>query len=154
MLSDDGVYRYALTRLWGKAERGVVWIMLNPSTANAGEDDATLRKIQRFTRAWGYEGLAVVNLFALRARNPKRLENHPDPVGPANDLAIRRVVDSEPELVIAAWGSNGVLRSRALIVREKVIPDVPLHILRLTQFGQPVHPLYLPETLEPTRWVA
>jgi Protein of unknown function (DUF1643) len=39
----------------------------------------------RLSRAWGYGGIVVVNLYALRATDPEHLRRHPDPVGDYND---------------------------------------------------------------------
>ncbi len=48
----------------------VVWVMLNPSTADHVHDDPTIRRCMGFARAWGYGGIAVVNLYAWRATDP------------------------------------------------------------------------------------
>ena len=82
------VYRYLLTRRWGTVP-AMVWIMLNPSTADAFAEDPTIRRCLIFAHREGCGGLTVVNLFALRSTDPKALTRHPDPVGPANDTFIR-----------------------------------------------------------------
>lgn len=154
VLSEDGAYRYRLTRWWSAA--GVVrWIMLNPSTADAEVDDPTIRRCIGFTRAWGYGSVEVVNLYALRATDPRELARHPDPVGPDNDLYLRgRDVLLVPTLVVCAWGAHLMAARRAPEVLRLLDADgqVP-HVLGLTQANQPRHPLYLPGHLTPTRWV-
>src|SRR5687767_7200334 len=72
VISDDQRYRYQLVRGWS-GEPPIVWVMLNPSTADGTQDDHTIRKIVQFSRNWGYGSLTVVNLFALRATKPTAL---------------------------------------------------------------------------------
>jgi len=113
--SEDGVYRYTLERRWSTGGPPVLWIMLNPSTADAETDDRTVRRCQDFTRAWGYHGAVIANLFALRSTDPKALYDHPAPVGPLNDGYIQNAV-TEAGLVVAAWGTHGALRGRGAAV--------------------------------------
>lgn len=158
--SDDGTYRYRLERWWAeeKASRNwVTWVMLNPSVASADVDDPTVRRCQAFARRWGYEGIVVVNLFALRSTDPKALVTHPRPVGPLNDLAIQAAV-TDTALTVAAWGTNGSLYGRAdeVVARIKST-GVGLHHLGKTQFGHPKHPLargkhYIPDYAGPVPW--
>ena len=150
VLSDDGAYRYSLTRWWSAA--GVVrWIMLNPSTADAEVDDPTIRRCIGFARAWGYGSIQVVNLFALRATDPRELTRHPDPVGPDNDLwLIGRDQLTVPTITVCAWGAHPMAARRVdavleLLGRYRQIP----HVLGLTKDNQPRHPLYLPDRLPP-----
>src|SRR5437870_2653329 len=103
--SADRRYRYVLTRSWGGGRR-ITWVMLNPSTASAGINDATIRKVIGFTRQWGYPGFTVVNLFGYRSPDRRVLKKVADPVGPNNDQWVRWAVDQAP-LVVAAWGGGG-----------------------------------------------
>ena len=64
-LSDCQKYRYALWRRWGEGSQ-VVFVMLNPATADAAKDDPTIRRCIGFARAWEFGSLAVGNLFAFR----------------------------------------------------------------------------------------
>ena len=73
-ISPCGLYRYSLTRKWEAWKGTVNFIMLNPSTADAQEDDPTIRRCIGFAKAWGYGGIVVTNLFAYRATNPKELK--------------------------------------------------------------------------------
>src|SRR5262245_19217104 len=84
----DGVYRYTLERAWATARGTVAWVMFNPSTADAFNDDPTIRRCMRFTCAWGFGAMEVVNLYALRSPNPIDVYNHEAPIGPRNDAAI------------------------------------------------------------------
>lgn len=147
--SEDRVYRYDLQRWWAdRPERLVCWIMLNPSTADENRNDPTVRQCIDFSTGWGYDGLVVVNLFALRSPKPAVLKTHPDPVGPSNDAYIYRwATHADVDLVVGAWGAHGTLRNRGLIVRDRLeAAGVQLHALGVTKAGHPWHPLYRPLT--------
>lgn len=143
IISDDGQYRYRLRRRWAPGP-AVLWIMLNPSTADHQADDPTIRRCIGFTKAWGYSALTVVNIFALRATNPAELYTHPDPIGPANDAHI--VTEAQRhDLAVAAWGTHGNLHDRAAYVR-KLVDGADLRSLGNTIGGHPRHPLYVRAT--------
>jgi hypothetical protein len=144
-------YRYLLTRIWDPATAPAVFLMLNPSTADAMDDDPTIRRCTSFARREGAGGLVVVNLFGLCSTDPRALRHHPDPVGPLNDAFIRRAA-AGAGTVIAAWGAAGVEHGRGPRVAETLrARDVQLQCLGMTSTGQPRHPLYLPgaAVLEP-----
>ncbi len=161
-LSKDGLYRYRLHRVWAPERGSVGWVMCNPSCADANLDDATVRRCRGFARAWGYGGISVVNLFALRATDPRVLRTHPDPVGPGNDDAVLAATAGEvtgtgggdgTALTVCAWGVPGALHGRdqqvlTLLRRHGVV----LHHLGLTTAGHPRHPVRLPAGVHPTLW--
>jgi hypothetical protein len=144
VFSEDRAYRYRLTRTWGSSGTHVTWIMLNPSTASAMEDDPTIRRCTSFTKAWGFDGLIVVNLFALRATDPRGLAlPGRDPVGPGNDRFIREAIHPW-SAVVAAWGAHGHLRNRgSQVTRSLAAEGIELGCLGMTKGGQPRHPLYV-----------
>jgi hypothetical protein len=159
VLSDCGTYRYSLSRQWDDSRPGIVWIMLNPSTADAEADDPTIRRCIGFSKAWGYGSLTVVNLFGLRATHPMDIRGHHDPVGPANDQHVRMAV-KEARRVIVAWGAvgsalgvgNQPTRERvmlSLLAEAGVIP----YCLKTTKEGQPWHPLYVAQVTKPQLFV-
>jgi hypothetical protein len=141
-------YRYALWRIWDSELPRVLFIGLNPSTADAERDDPTLVRCVGYARSWGYGGVYTANLFAWRATDPRDLKLAAAPVGPDNDRVIQSLA-KRADKVIAAWGNGGVWRNRAARVRE-LLPE--LYYLKLNQGGQPAHPLYLPKGLKPTPW--
>lgn len=144
-------YRYQLERSWGKhtpRKSTVVFIGLNPSTADATLDDPTIRKCMAYARAWQFNKLIMVNLFAWRATDPSELYATKNPVGNQNDRFIEQAVASS-SLVVACWGEHGVLLNRATLVRAQF--QRRLHCLKTNSSGQPTHPLYLPATLKPVK---
>ena len=144
-------YRYLLTRDLGslltlEAPRRVLFCMLNPSTATAETDDPTIRRVIRFAAREEATELAVVNLFAARATDPRTLPGFTDPIGPDNDAVIEQQA-TDADLIIAAWG---VLPAKAPKERAQAILDMltrhaDVHRLgEPTAAGHPRHPLYLP----------
>lgn len=145
VLSDDGLYRYELTRGASDLPGSMaLWIMLNPSVADAERDDPTVRKCVGFTLRWRLHGLAVVNLYALRSSDPDDLERAADPYGPENRAYLEKWLSAPAVgLVVAAWGARG--RPRA-VYEAKVMAAAhqrPLWCLGTTSGGQPRHPARL-----------
>lgn len=153
-LSDDLRYRYYLTRYWEKVEgtNRVCWVMLNPSTADAMVDDQTIKRCKSFSKAWGYDGIVVVNIFAFRTAYPAELARAEDPVGPENDEWIRHW-PQRSDLVVAAWGGSypKPQASRVAAMHERLKPYDP-HVLGLTRAGEPLHPARLDGSLRPVEW--
>ncbi len=138
-LSADGRYRYALHRRWETSGPAVLFICLNPSTADAYEDDPTVRRCIGFAKAWGFGALSIGNLFAFRTPYPRALRQTPQPVGCANDLSLRRLA-ANSSLVVAAWGARGGYLGRDGEVRSLL---GTLKCLGTTLGGHPRHPLYV-----------
>jgi hypothetical protein len=151
-LSGDGVYRYWLGREWDDTERQpVTFVMLNPSTADATDDDPTIRRCIGFAKSWGYKSLSVVNLFAFRATDPKALlkaGKTRDVIGPENQATLDHWLHNS-RLVVAAWGAAPWAQKRAREVMNYFI-SVNFACIRQTKSGAPEHPLYLPGDLKPT----
>ena len=150
ILSVDRAYRYALWRRWGEGP-WVTWIMLNPSTADEDVDDPTIRRCTGFTKAWGYGGFTVVNLYALRSTDPKALLDHPDPIGSGNGYHLS-VAIRQGALNIAAWGAGAGGLPYVDIIRLAKAEDRQLHCLGTTKAGFPRHPLYVRGDTAPTPW--
>lgn len=148
VISDCGFYRYWLSREVSPMSKfkPVVFVMLNPSTANAEQDDPTIRRCIDYTKRWGGSHLIVVNLFAYRSTDPCKLwaEDTVDPVGSLNDEALIRATDyahAHDGIVVAAWGEHGSFMGRSEIVLRNIDKYKPM-CLKLNKSGNPVHPLY------------
>jgi len=138
-----GRFRYRLSRTW-RPGPPLLFVMLNPSTADAREDDPTLRRCLGFAQRAGFGALEVVNLFAYRATDPRDLRAAGYPVGPRNDEHIAAAV-RDSAAVCLAWGSNATRLARAaeVLVLLRELRARP-QCLRLTRGGCPQHPLRLP----------
>lgn len=144
-------YRYQLERSWSKRpsrNSTVVFVGLNPSTADATHDDPTIRKCIAYAQAWQFKKLVMVNLFGWRATNPKELLTAKNPVGRLNDKHLDEAI-LRCALVIACWGEHGAILSRSDDLRTRYPSG--LMCLRTNQSGEPTHPLYLPATLTPVK---
>ncbi|MDH4555683.1 DUF1643 domain-containing protein [Pseudomonas sp. BN417] len=144
IFSECGTYRYLLTRPGDvHAEKGTaLFLMLNPSTADATEDDPTIRRCRNFARAWGCNGIAVANLYALRATDPAELWKHPDPVGPDNDWRLKSIAREYTDIV-CAWGANARSDRVTAVTSILTAAGGRLWCLGTTKDGHPRHPLYV-----------
>jgi hypothetical protein len=147
IISSCGSYRYRLERIWDRDLPKVAFIMLNPSTADADQDDPTIRRCIRFARDWGFGGLLVGNLFALRSTDPKALYDHADPIGPYNDDQLLSIAKSARK-IICAWGTHGAFRNRGNEVANR-LEFFDLAALKVTADGHPGHPLYVAAGTKP-----
>jgi hypothetical protein len=146
-----GQYRFRLRRRWG-AGRDLCWVMLNPSTATEARNDPTIERCERRARAMGFDGLAIVNLFAFRATRPVDLFAAEDPVGQGNaDVVVETA--QKAGLVVCGWGVHGGFRGQgAAMARDLRTAGCALTTLGLTRDGHPRHPLYVPYTTGPVAW--
>lgn len=139
---DGTTYRWLLWRQWA-AGPTVTWVMLNPSTASAARDDPTIRRCVAFSTLWGFGRLEVVNLYALRATQPRDLWTHPDPIGPGNDERIHAAAE-RADTVVAAWGVHGERDGRGWHVLDGLRRHCEaVRCLGTTLGGQPKHPVRL-----------
>lgn len=146
-LSRCGRYRYALGRRWGDGAEAL-FVLLNPSTADAALDDPTLRRCIGFARREGCGASRTVNLFAWRATSPRDLqgagEEGADIVGRRNNAALRRALGECAGPVIVGWGAHPLADPRAKALHRLASREGrALHCLGLTKAGQPRHPLYI-----------
>jgi len=147
ILSDDGKYRYTLYRdlnnIFGNGEI-LLFIGLNPSTADAETDDPTIRRVKNYAISFGYSHLLVGNLFAYRATNPCIMELQSDPVGPENDRHLQEMIYGADH-VLCGWGTHGTLNNRDREVMEFAWRKA--RCLSVNSDGTPGHPLYLRKDL-------
>lgn len=153
VISECGRYRYALLRRWGDAPTFATFVLLNPSTADAEQDDPTIRRCIGFAKAWGLAALRVVNVYALRSTDPEALRRADDPVGPLNDRYLTRHAEAardEGMPLVAAWGAHAdPNRVRQVLA----LPGMTaLTALGTTKDGHPRHPLYLPAAAARHPW--
>jgi len=139
--SCDRRYRYALWRTWEQGNGHVLFIGLNPSTADENKDDPTIRRCIGFAKDLGFGGINMLNLFAFRATNPKELMKANEPIGEKNNYYLNMYCE-QIGLNVACWGIWGAYMDRG----QQVIDYLGIEVLScfgITKNGQPKHPLYL-----------
>jgi len=147
-ISEDGRYRYWLARRLSMGERTVLFVGLNPSTADAKQDDPTIRRCVGFARAWGFDWLYMGNLNAYRSTDPTLLPSDAlEAVGPRNQEALKWLAQ-RAELIIAAWGANR-LNEYARTLSRHILMLPQTRCLGQTKDGSPRHPLYLSKSVAP-----
>ena len=151
VISADGFYRYRLDRQWDSAVgASVLWVMLNPSTADGAINDPTMRRVIAFSRGFNFRRLQVVNLYALRSKNTADLYRHEDPVGPENDATIA-LAAQQADKVICAWGAEAPHPERVrevMAILDANARTKGYQCLGKNSDGSPCHPLYLKRTTE------
>ena len=151
-------YRHALGRHWDRALGCVVFIGLNPSTADAMRDDPTIRRCINFAYDWGYGGIEMCNLFDWRSTDPKKIPRASFTVSNKNDWVIYRKV-RRAKMVIACWGRVPWADLRICDLFSRVYRRCEdtgdpgcerWKCLGHTKDDYPKHPLYLRKDTKPT----
>ncbi len=143
VISECGRYRYLLRRTWDQTKPRALLVMLNPSTADAKLDDATIRSCVRLLSGHGYGSMEVVNIYAFRATDPAELAKQEDPFGPSNEYAVQAAIH-RCDVVICAWGAYPPARQHAASILNAVRAHRPAtYCFGRTKAGAPKHPLYI-----------
>src|SRR5215217_1316798 len=149
-ISACGKNRYKLWRLWDFSKPYCLFIMHNPSTADADQDDPTIRRCIAFAKSWGYGGIYVGNLIPYRATNPKDL------IIAGWDACYCNWIENLDHIkVMADICSMHILANGNQILPDADFPvkwlDYPWHYLKLNKSNDPAHPLYLKSNLKPIK---
>ncbi len=150
VFSEDRRYRYGLWRNWRPTGKRILFIGLNPSTADEKRNDPTIRRCLGFARDWGYSGAMVGNLFAYRATRPEDLRKASHPVGPENTDWILKM-DGLADQTIVCWGNQGGLMDQDQVIMALL--NQP-YCMKINASGAPTHPLYLKKSLRPAPYPA
>jgi len=147
IVSPDGKYRYSLTRKWGEG-RCLLFIMLNPSTADSTIDDPTIKKCEKYAKREKFKSMCVVNLYAYRSTDPSIVMRMGlvDAEGPDNESHIISSILLS-DAIICAWGKHGGKGTHKAI---KVLSttDKEIFCLDINKDGSPKHPLYCKDDIK------
>lgn len=145
IFSKDRKYRYALWRIWDKSKPLVMFIGLNPSTANESNDDPTINRVKKFAFDWGFGGVYMLNLFAYVTAYPDVLKKCNNPLGD-NDKWLKKI-SAKCEKIIFAWGAFAEAAERA----KEIMQMFNGYALIINKDGSPRHPLYVKNNIVPVR---
>ena len=147
-------YRYVWRDVWDGCLPPCAFIGLNPSTADEAGPDPTAKRCINYAKSWSFGALVMLNLFAFRATDSRKMLIEKNPIGEKNDPWILRevsgIISTHGGMVIAAWGNYGTHFQRGAEVRRLLSGE--LRYLTLNESGEPGHPLYLKSNLKPIRW--
>lgn len=156
IISPCGRYRYRLERQC-EGDGQTTIIMVNPSTADADNDDPTIRRLIGFGNRYQWGRIVIGNLFAFRSTDVRVLENQTDAVGPDNDAHLLDMLREADRLVVA-WGPKGKLprrlrtRYRRILEMAHTTSRRPMSIGKPAKDGHPCHPLMLAYSTELQPW--
>jgi hypothetical protein len=151
-----GDWRYELRREWDSSLPPYVIGMLNPSRADHWIDDPTVVRCVERAKRLGYGSIIVWNLFAGRSPKPAVMKKMLNPIGPANDLHIVRILTEcrrRNGIAVVGWGPHGSFKNRdrrVLELAKRV--GVNFHCLGTTAEGYPRHPLYVSYDQPLVKW--
>lgn len=151
VFSDCDRYRFQLWRRHNPGQPTILWVMLNPSTADHQQLDPTLRRCKAYSYGWGFQNWEVCNLFAWRATKPADMRMAAFPVGPENDAMIQDAAARASQIVVA-WGVHGTFLGRDRAVLQLLAGRDLWCLKQVGALGQPAHPLYLPANTPARRY--
>jgi hypothetical protein len=147
VISECQQYRFTLIRRWDLVGPDCVFIGLNPSTADADNDDPTIKRCVQFAKDHECSGLVMVNLWPYRATKPEDLwewmefSGIPDKVMKENDKWIETYA-RYAKYVVGAWGVDGHRFGRGSEIMNRY-RHLLYYLTLMPKCGQPGHPLYL-----------
>lgn len=145
IFSDDRKDRYALWRIWDKSKSFIMFIGLNPSTANEHKNDPTLTRVIKFANNWGYGGVYMMNLFSFVTAYPEELQINEDLLEKNNQWL--NTISIKCDKIIFAWGSFKQAEERSKYILERFKGFA----LEINKDGSPKHPLYVKSNIEPVK---
>ncbi len=141
-------YRYILGT---RGKRPLICIGINPSTAEPGNLDNTLKSVERIALGNGFDSFIMFNVYAQRATSPDDMERSCNPALHRENLeAFRYVLSiSEKPVIWAAWGATIEKRGYLSECLKDMLAAGQEFGARwacagaITKKGHPHHPLYL-----------
>ncbi|MAM05239.1 MAG: hypothetical protein CMD06_04690 [Flavobacteriales bacterium] len=136
LFSKDQKYRYLLERTWNNSKKKLLFIMLNPSSADSKKDDPTIRRLISFSKKWGYGGFKVCNLYSYVTSSPSTLYSSSNILGYKNKSYIKKQIKNS-DCIVYAWG-NTEAEPHWL---KKIVKTS--YCIGINKNGTPKHPLYI-----------
>ena len=153
--NDDNSARFVLGQIFNDVGKTLLCFGINPSTACPMCIDNTIRKIISICANNGYDNWIMLNIYPQRATNPDSIHLQCDEnLTAQNMLHIKSIVEKYTDSdVLLAYG-NLITKRKYLkkcldeILNELVTKrDKKLKVIKITKKGNPVHPLYQPNSV-------
>lgn len=130
----NNLWRYTLGRSGSKP---LLVIGLNPSTATPEKLDPTVTRVEKVAQQSGFDGFVMLNLYPVRATDPKDLSPKADPEAYKRNLEeIEKVVAQYPSPTLwAAWGESVVDRPYLLRARDALYERLAQYQPQWRRFG-------------------
>ena len=159
ILSPCGLFRYSLARqvaplpvllpdeahaLRGKT---LAFFGVNPSTADAAVNDATVVKLIGFCKRWGVSRFLLGNAFAYRATDVRELAKVDDPFGDDIGEHVTDLIEAA-DVLVPMWGDTGKVPPKLRFAFDVLLEKLqdsgkPVLCFGHTKAGDPKHPLML-----------
>ncbi len=157
IISDCGKYRYRLERDVAMDGKLFAYFGINPSTADASINDATVRKWIGFTKVNGGRGFIVGNVFAYRSKDVKILAEASDPIGQDNDMHLQAITESA-DILVPCWGNEdkvprALRHNFAYVLKLLRASGKPIKVFGITKSGGPTHPQMLGYSTPLIDWI-
>ena len=129
-------YRYVLGRV---GKHPLVCIGINPSTAQPGALDPTLKSVERLAVANGFDSWIMFNVYPQRATDPNDMDKVPDRALCDENLRWLQAVLAQTEPTMwAAWGT--LIEKRDYLPGDAGAGDSVGHLWQAQQKGTPAPP--------------
>src|SRR4051794_40613474 len=139
IFSDDRRHRYVLERRWSTSGPAILFIGLNPSTADEVRNDPTVERCERRAKRLGAGGLYMGNLFSLRSTDPRLLKTSKEPTRDHDNIPWLMTMSQRAQIVVACWGASPIARKQADEVLPWLDTEGKLYCIRKTVKGAPWH---------------
>lgn len=133
-------YRYSIWRIWDNSKPLIMFIGLNPSTANESSNDPTIRRVIGFAKKWGYGGVYMMNCFPYISTDPTRLDDWGQKE--ENETELQKIAEKCNEIIFA-WGNFKIVTATERHI-DMMAMFPKAKALIVNKNGSPRHPLYIP----------
>lgn len=138
IFSKDQNQRYMLFRIWDVALPKVMFIGLNPSTADEHKNDPTINRVMEIAKHNGFGGIYMLNLFSCVTPKPEEITwcELSKEINLKTLLAYAKLSST----IVFAWGNFKEAQTYGNDVIAPLFPNS--YCLKKNKNGSPKHPLY------------
>lgn len=158
IISTCKLYRYRLEREVQAEGKVFAYFGINPSTADAIVDDATVRKWIGFSLRNGCSRFIVGNVFGFRSKDVKRLAAHTTETAQGPEWAVHfNQIIADADVLVPCWGASDKIPRHLrgtfdTVIEQLLASNKPVLHFGKTAGGQPKHPQMLGYDTPLTPW--